>query len=230
MDAEEERQRLSDQLNAELNKRELSNAENFDKAILTYSSAGLAFSLAFLKDFLPITKASWGWLLYCSWILFTLSIIVTIISYITSQLGIKKERDKGERYYRDKIEEALKEKNIFVPLTERLNYGSGIIFVLAVVFTTLFVSINLERATTMTEQKKVAFREGAPIPIVQKLQRINDGAPVPTIQKVAQPGDLRKGAPVPTVQPVTQQPQPQQPQQQGSSQGSSSTGGNKSNP
>jgi hypothetical protein len=107
LDADEERQKLCDQLNAELNKRELSNAENFDKAVLTYSSAGLAFSLAFLKDFLPIAKAAWGWLLYFSWGLFTLSIIATITSYITSQLGIKKERDKGERYYRDKEEGAL---------------------------------------------------------------------------------------------------------------------------
>jgi hypothetical protein len=102
---------------------------------------------------------------------------------------------------------------------------------MAVVFTTLFVSINLERATTMTEQKKVVFHEGAPVTVVQGMQQINDGAPVTRLLKIAQPGDLRKGAPVTTVQPVTQQPQqPQQPQQQGSSQGSGSTGGNKSNP
>jgi hypothetical protein len=85
LDAEEERQKLFDELKAKLNKRELSNAENFDKSVLTYSSAGLAFSLAFLKDFLPIAKAVWGWLLYCSWGLFTLAIIITIISYHTLQ-------------------------------------------------------------------------------------------------------------------------------------------------
>ena len=210
MDAEEKRQKLFDELKAELNKRELSNAENFDKSILTYSSAGLAFSLAFLKDFLPIAKASWGWLLYCSWYLFTLSIIITIISYITSQLGIKRQLGKAKRYYLDKEEKAFDERNIFEPLTEWLNYSSGLIFVMAVVATTLFVSINLERATVMTKQNKVACHEGAPVTGVQRMQQINDGAPVTTMQKIAQPGDLRKGAPITTIQPVTQ-PATQQP-------------------
>lgn len=228
MDAEEERQKLFDELKAELNKRELSNAENFDKSVLTYSSAGLAFSLAFLKDFLPITKAVWGWLLYCSWYLFTLSIIVTIISYITSQLGIKRQLDKARRYYLEKEERAIEEKNVFEPLTEWLNYSSGLIFVLAVIFTTIFVSINLERATTMTGQKKSTFNEGAPISGVQKMQRINDhAAPVSSIQKIAQPGEATKGAPVSTMQPVSQQPQQPQSQQKQPAQGGGSTGGNK---
>jgi hypothetical protein len=34
----------------DLLKRQFSNAENFDKAILSLSTAGLGFSLAFLKD------------------------------------------------------------------------------------------------------------------------------------------------------------------------------------
>lgn len=36
---------------AEIRKRELSSSENFDKSILTLSSAGLTLSVGFLKDF-----------------------------------------------------------------------------------------------------------------------------------------------------------------------------------
>jgi hypothetical protein len=185
---------LFSDLKAELNKRELSNAENFDKSVLTYSSAGLAFSLAFLKDFLPITKAACGWLLYSSWGLFTLSIIITIISYITSQLGIKRQLAKAKRYYLDKEEKAFYERNIFEPLTEWLNYASGLIFVMAVVATTLFVSINLERATKMAEQKNIVVFKNEPQGELYK------AAPIPTMQQIARPE-----------QPAPQQPTTQQP-------------------
>jgi len=208
LDSEEERIKLFSDLKGELYKRQLSNAENFDKSILTYSSAGLGFSLAFLKDFLPITKAAWGWLLYLSWGLFTLAIIITILSYMTSQRGIKKQLSISERYYLNHDEKALKEKNRCTLLTDLLNSFSGMSFVVAIVATTLFVSINLERATTMAEQKKGSLREGAPIPSVQKI--------------------VKKGAPVPAIQPVTQQPATQKPgAQQPASTPVSPKGGNK---
>lgn len=50
-----ERQRLYERHRDDLSKRQISNAENLDKSILTYSGAGLALSLGFLKDFIPIS-------------------------------------------------------------------------------------------------------------------------------------------------------------------------------
>ena len=117
MDNGEERKKLFFDFKAELYKRQLSNAENFDKSVLTYSSAGLGFSLAFLKDFLPITKAACGWLLYLSWGLFTFAIIITIFSYMTSQRGIKNQLSISERYYLKNDENALKEKTDAASLT-----------------------------------------------------------------------------------------------------------------
>lgn len=216
-----ERKRLFSELKAEIFKRQLSNAENFDKSVLTYSSAGLGFSLAFLKDFLPITKAQYGWLLYSSWGLFTLAIIVTIFSYVISQRGLTKQLNRAERYYLKCEEKAWKEINVFDPLTEILNNMAGLFFIVAIVFTTLFVSINLERATTMSEQKNGTSQEGA-----------FKAAPIPSMQRIEQAGDLREAAPIPQLQQVPQpQPQPQQPQQQpqqqGPAQSDSPTGGDK---
>lgn len=70
----EERKKMFGDLKAELFKRQVSNSENFDKSVLAYATAALGFSLAFLKDFVPITAAAFAMLLYVSWGLFTLTI------------------------------------------------------------------------------------------------------------------------------------------------------------
>lgn len=200
MDKEDERKELFNTLKAEIFKRQLSNAESFDKAILAYSSAGLGFSLAFLKDFLPINKAAYGWLLYGSWALFSLAIILTILSYIISQQGQKRQLNRAERYYIGHDETAWEEKNVFDPLTDFINNLSGLFFILAIVFTTFFVSINLERATMKNS--------------------IFDGAPIPSMQKIPQTGDVERGAQVPPLQQVPQQqPKPQQPAPQNNPKG-----------
>src|SRR3569832_1908841 len=69
----EERKRLYERHREELSKRQISNAENLDKSILTYSAAGLALSLGFLKDFIPISQAKYAWMLYGSLAGFTFS-------------------------------------------------------------------------------------------------------------------------------------------------------------
>ena len=43
------RSELYAELKEDINKRDLSNSESFDKAILSLSSAGLAISLSFIK-------------------------------------------------------------------------------------------------------------------------------------------------------------------------------------
>ena len=53
-----ERQRLYEEYRKDLLARQLSNAQNFDKAVLSLSTAGLGFSLAFIKDIIPLTKAA----------------------------------------------------------------------------------------------------------------------------------------------------------------------------
>lgn len=174
-------------LKAELFKRELSNAENFDKAILAYSTGALGVSLAFLKDFIPITKAVHAWLLYGSWSLFVVSIIATTLSYVTSQLGISRQQEINEAYYLDGKEEALRERNFWAVFTEWLNFLSGLIFICGIIFTTLFVALNLERAA-MAKDTKVPLQEGAPVPQVQKLPQpeVQQGAPVPPVQRLPQ--------------------------------------------
>jgi hypothetical protein len=166
--------------------RELSNAENFDKIILAYSSAGLGFSLAFLKDITPIGKATAAWTLYLSWVLFTVAMILTVASYVLSQLGLKQQLQRAKEYYIDEDDSAFEKKNVLASWTERTNFSSGICFIIAVVLTTAFVSMNMNGATNMTDVKKVLplgeMKKGAPVPELQKVPPSQPIQPASSVQ------------------------------------------------
>lgn len=66
----------------ELSKRDLSNVENLDKAILSLSSAGLGLSLVFIRNVVKLAEASHVWFLHVSWFMFVLAIISTLSSYL----------------------------------------------------------------------------------------------------------------------------------------------------
>lgn len=63
---------------SDLLKRQLSNSENADRAILSVSTAALGFSLAFLNDIVSLQGAMLFYLPYVSWALFVLAIVVTL--------------------------------------------------------------------------------------------------------------------------------------------------------
>lgn len=164
---------------AEVHKRELSSSENFDKSVLTFSSAGLALSVGFLKDFVPIRLAAVPWALYTSWILFTLATCATMLSFLVSSRALAEQKNLAYVYYVERDESAFQRDNRWDRLTRLLNYISGGSFLLAMVLTVVFISINLEKGSDM---------------------KTNDGIGVPKIQ--AAPVLLQKGLPVPSMQKV----------------------------
>ena len=141
----EERKKLFAELKAEISKRQLSNTENFDKAVLAYSMAGLGFSLGFVRDFVKIGHAIKGELLYISWSLFVVSVVLTISSFLISQMGQSRRLKQGERYFLEYDEDALKERNAFATATDWINFLSGLAFVIAVICTIFFIGLNLDR-------------------------------------------------------------------------------------
>lgn len=121
-------------------------------------------------------------------------------------------------YYLKCEDDAFDAQNIWASLTDWLNSISGLVFVAAIILTTAFVSINLERATKMSEEKKLSLQGGASVPTMQKITK--DAAPAPTMQNIARPDGLEKAAPIPSMQRIPreqaqqqQAPQPQAPQQ-----------------
>ena len=93
------RSELYAELKEDINKRDLSNSESFDKAILSLSSAGLAISLSFIKFIVPIEDAIYILCLYIAWICFGFAIISTILSLMASQSGLDKQLKIAECYY-----------------------------------------------------------------------------------------------------------------------------------
>lgn len=127
----------------EIAKRQLSNNEAFDKAILSLSSAGLALSLTFFKFVVPANEAVSIGNIKWAWYLFLAAIISTILSFIASQAALKKELQNAEKYYLQDLEEYENKNNPASNLTEALNIISALFFISAIINVVRFVVANI---------------------------------------------------------------------------------------
>ena len=119
------------------------SCQQFDKAILTLSMGGLGVSIIFLRDILPLEQITNYYFLIGSWILFALSITCTLISFLASQYAYNQQLELISRYFLNKDPDALDKKNRFAQITGGLNTFAAIFFILAVIGTIKFVSINI---------------------------------------------------------------------------------------
>lgn len=179
----------------EARKRQVSGSENFDKSVLTLSTGSLAFSLGFLKDFLPINAAILPGTLYWSWWLLTAAIISTMLSFLASMQAQEFKQGVAEDYYLRGINR-LEETSWWDTAVTRLNHISGGCFVVGVTLTTLFVALNLSKAQEMKNSRP---------PIT------HDGLPSPTIQQIANVVDQRRGINSPGIVPSAPRPSPPPP-------------------
>jgi heme/copper-type cytochrome/quinol oxidase subunit 4 len=198
-DAQKIRNEIFAKYREDVLRRQLSNTESYDKAVLSLGTAFLGFSMAFLKDFVSYKDATLAALLPVSWSLFCLSIVATIVSFFVSQKGLNTQLIHAEKYYLENDDSYLNKKNFAASLTDFTNYGSAVSFILAVVTTIVFVVINLENGAEMSRKTTTVFAtEGAAIP---SMQQVPKGASVPTMQHVTSGVDIATaGAQVPAMQ------------------------------
>lgn len=137
-----ERRALYAETRKDLLVRTLSNSEKYDAAILTLSMAALGLSLTLIRAGMG-QKPAHGLCLLLSWWFFGLAIVVTICSFFSSNSAINKQLDYAKEYYLENKEESLSKTNVSDMLTNALNYISGILFILGVGLTLVFVSTNL---------------------------------------------------------------------------------------
>lgn len=199
MTADDKRNELYAQTRDDLLKRQLSNNENFDRAILTLSSAGLATSVAFLRGM----DAEHGMpCLMLSWVSFVCAIVATLLSFQTSQAGIKRQLTLAEEYYLNKNDDALTAPNKPAEWTDRLAGWSAISFILGITLLLCFFGSNLHAITpdaNMAKEIPGSQKKGA---TVNRLQRIEGGATVPNMQQ-APTDDL--GSSIPPLQQLPEQ-------------------------
>lgn len=192
---------------SDLLKRQLSNSENADRAILSVSTAALGFSLAFLNDIVSLQGAMLFYLPYVSWALFVLAIVVTLSSFFTSQKAIDAQLDIAHKYYIDRDDTAAKQRSKYAKATDILNKFGAVLLVAGLVVTCMFVGINLWKGKPMSDKK---INEGASVPFLQRIPQggelLQKGASIPTLQTV--PTNPQSGAPVPSLQKVPSTPTP----------------------
>jgi hypothetical protein len=205
---QELRLKLYAEARADLLKRQLSNSENADRAILSVSTAALGFSLAFLKDIIPLQEASSPYLPYVSWALFVLSIVLTLLSFFTSQKAIDEQLVLAHRYYIDRDDDAATLRPNSAKLTDILNKSGAAFLVVGLLVTCAFVGVNLWKGRTVSEKKLI--NEGASVPLMQRIPQggtlEQKGAPIPMLQTI--PVNPQSGAPVPSLQKVPVPPTP----------------------
>lgn len=119
---------------------ERDTAQQFDKAILTLAAGALALSLTFITKIAPQPKSYSKWFLIGAWILFCLSLLSTLISFLTSQVACREQRNILDE---DILGKNTDKKNKYALWTNKLNWLSIISFILGVIFLLIFSGTNL---------------------------------------------------------------------------------------
>jgi hypothetical protein len=115
-----------------------SSTESQCKAILTFSSASLAVSIAFIRI---IEGAQYLYLIKIAWVLFALAVLLVIFSYFIDVDRIRNEMDKIERFdpkfsERDTVLESNKVPFNIIK-SAAISFGSALFFLV------FFASLNI---------------------------------------------------------------------------------------
>jgi len=115
---------------------ERETAQQFDKAVLTLAAGALALSITFIKHIAPNPKEESLWFLTAVWVCFSVSILSTLVSFLTSQAACRKYRHLLDSKSATLIPEAATATNV-------LNYSSIGFFIFGVLFLVFFTSVNI---------------------------------------------------------------------------------------
>jgi hypothetical protein len=116
-------------------------ARSLDKALITLSSGAIVLSIAFIKD----TKApySGACLLFFAWAVFIGSLLSVVVSFLLSQLAMRRQRDIVEASL-DEVKGD--QKNAYVSWILWLNGVSIALLTLGIMAFALFVGLNIPRS------------------------------------------------------------------------------------
>ncbi len=188
MEVSEDSKKLLEKYREDVQKRSLSNTENFDRSILTLSASFLGFSLAFIRDLASVNDVSNLWLLPTSWMLFFVAIAATLASFQLSDNALTVALNQAESFYLRNELPGGKRKNSFENWNRYFTLGSGVAFAFASLFTIIFVTQNL------SNMKPTILDRAASIPKPQS------GASVPGLQM---PPPAPASPPVPAPAPAS---------------------------
>src|SRR6187402_2125845 len=112
----------------ESNAREAASSDNYDKAIMTYTTGALALSITFMSTFMKdILHPKEMALLKGAWILWVISLMLTIISFQLSIKAQRREAEKATIYYIEDKQEALTAPNHWATALLVFNLAAGLL-------------------------------------------------------------------------------------------------------
>lgn len=138
-----ERQKLYAETRTDLLNRQLSNSENFDRSVLSLSSALLAGSIAFIKPLAAGPATGHVVLLSASWIALGVAIATTMLSFLVSQKAIERQLDFATKYYLHRQDDALNARNGPAEWIIRLNWIAAIAFGAGIFLTVWFAIVRI---------------------------------------------------------------------------------------
>lgn len=138
---DEERRELYYKSREEFLRRQASNDQTRDSAILTLSSAGLVVSLLFVKNVVQLNAVSCSCLLILSWIMFIVAIVSTLVSFFTSQHAIRSAISRINESLRSG-QELDNQTSTLDKITIVLSYVSATFYIVAIMFTCVFIALN----------------------------------------------------------------------------------------
>jgi hypothetical protein len=107
---------------------------------LTLAGGALALSITFIDKIAPYPKESSIFFLVNAWGLFCLSLLITLISFLTSQAACRTQRDILDDDISEKETERVNRPALW---TNRLNYLSIGAFILGIIALVGFCTFNL---------------------------------------------------------------------------------------
>ena len=118
----------------------------FDKAILTLAAGALGLSLTFVRQIAPEPDSWTKPILAASWGSFSLSLLCTLISFLTSQYACSKQIEILEEEYLkadDSPKKKPKLRNLWGAYTRKLNWVSIALFIIGAILLSIFGFANL---------------------------------------------------------------------------------------
>jgi hypothetical protein len=129
---------------------ELEISGRYDKWVLTLSGGALGLSITFIEKIAKNPTAETLFWLEISWTCLILSLLSALLSLVTSQSAIRENRQELDLAHSENRAPRLVFPRRFTWITNKLNWGSLLLFIVGVVFLCFFSFKNIDQSLTNT--------------------------------------------------------------------------------
>jgi len=130
------------------NEAELEMSGRYDKWVLTLSGGALGLSITFIEKIAKNPTADTLLWLKISWACLVLSLLSALLSLVTSQSAIRENRQELDSAHSENRAPRLSFPRWFTWITNALNWGSLLLFIVGVAFLCIFSFKNIDKSIT----------------------------------------------------------------------------------